>query len=205
MPSSTPLLIATRNRHKTHQFAVALAGEYEVHDLSILGDRLGEVEESGKTFAENAKIKALAGAEHFEGIVLADDSGLCVDCLRGAPGVYSARFAGPDASDTDNNTKLLVELEEVGKRRERPAAHYICCIAIARGQEVLEVVEGRVDGVILPEPHGTGGFGYDPLFLPDGYDRTFAQMTDEEKLGFNHRGRAIRQAIEFLEKLLSST
>lgn len=198
-PELPTLVLSTRNRNKTEQIRQALAGRYIVRDMSDaqFAD-LPEVEETGVTFEENAVLKAvtISALLPAEVLVLADDSGLCVDALDGAPGVYSARYAGPGATDGDNNAKLLAALEGLENR----GAHYISVLALAAGGSVLHITEGRVDGTLLNAPRGSLGFGYDPLFVPSGRgdDRTFAELTNEEKLPFNHRGRALAAMTEFL-------
>jgi len=140
--------------------------------------------------------------------VFADDSGICVEALGGAPGVLSARFAGPNATDEENNRKLLDELRRRGMvtagspQGSGPprAAHYICAIALAQQGRILTVVEGRADGLILDEPRGSGGFGYDPYFFFTPLGRTFAELTGEEKFAVSHRGDAFRKLLAFLIK-----
>jgi XTP/dITP diphosphohydrolase len=137
-----------------------------------------------------------------------DDSGLCVDALNGAPGVHSARFAGPDATDEANNQKLLAELHRVeGGRgvadgKTTPAnrsAHYICVIVLAKQGQIVTVAEGRADGMIIDEPHGSGGFGYDPFFYYPPFGRTFAEVTAQQKSAVSHRGEAFRRLLSFLK------
>ena len=128
--------------------------------------------------------------------MFSDDSGLCVDALGGAPGVFSARFAGPQASDEANNRKLLADLHSCpGPQR---TAHYICVIALAQRGRVLAVTEGRVDGLILEAPRGSGGFGYDPLFFHPPLGKTFAELDPEEKFAVSHRGEAFRKLLNDL-------
>jgi XTP/dITP diphosphohydrolase len=198
------LVVATRNRGKTKEFREAFAAlGVEVRDLNETNG-VPEIEETGATFAENAYIKAKAAAERLGLPVLADDSGLCVDALGGAPGVYSARYAGERASDVDNIAKLLRELDASGaKPAPAPggpasygAGRFVCALALyspARGSR-LEA-EGSVDGWILSEPRGTGGFGYDPIFWLPEFGRTMAELAPEEKNAVSHRGRALRQLL----------
>jgi len=158
--------------------------------------------EDGSTFDANARKKAIHYSAGCEELVFADDSGICVDALDGAPGIYSARFAGPNATDQQNNALLLAEL----RRKEatyppRRAAHYICSIALARKGRVLTVVEGRVDGLIIDEPKGTGGFGYDPYFFSTELDKTFGEASRAEKEAVSHRGRAFRALLEAMDSL----
>lgn len=201
------LLLATRNKNKTAQIALALEGRYAVTDLldPAYAD-LPEVEETGTTFHENAALKAVTISRRVapETLVLADDSGLCVEALNGAPGVYSARYAGPGASDVENYVKLLAEL--VGRGAfcpEQRAAHYSCVLVLARAGAELHHTEGHVHGWLRDEPRGTGGFGYDPLFIPTGGDRTFAELSNAEKLTFNHRGQALTAMLAWMGNALA--
>jgi XTP/dITP diphosphohydrolase len=184
------LLLATRNPHKTREFAEILGPEFMVRDLSEEFE-LPAVEETGATFAENAALKALDTSRHFAGFVVADDSGLEVDLLGGAPGIYSARYAGSDASDRENVAKLLAEL--AGYPNDRPAsARFRCVLALARGGKLLGTFEGVVEGTIVDQPQGSAGFGYDPVFQPVGFTQTFAELAPAEKNRISHRARAIQ-------------
>jgi XTP/dITP diphosphohydrolase len=165
--------------------------------------------EDGKAFEENARKKAVHYSAFTSELVFADDSGICVEALGGAPGVRSARFAGPEATDEANNRKLLAELHRleraVREDESKPfspnrAAHYVCAIALARQEKLLALVEGRADGVILDEPRGTGGFGYDPYFYYPPLERTFAELSPEEKFAVSHRGEAFRKLLAFLDR-----
>jgi XTP/dITP diphosphohydrolase len=203
------LLFATRNPNKSEQIQLLLREQFEVTDLRGRDD-IPEVEETGDTFEENARLKAVEASRHVPHYyVLADDSGLCVEALGGRPGVRSARFAGDDATDDENNRLLLEQLHAQGfvDPMDRKA-HYTCCMVIARNGQALKSVFGEVHGTIISRPSGDGGFGYDPLFLPDqgGPEdpRTFAEMSNEEKLRFNHRGIALRKAAEFLRDQIAN-
>lgn len=161
--------------------------------------------EDGRTFEENARKKALYYSRRTEGMVFTDDSGICVDALDGAPGIYSARFAGPLATDEENNQKLLSHLRAIEANAGRPAAappgrsaHYVCVIALAQRDRILTVTEGRADGIILPAPRGAGGFGYDPLFLFPPLGKTFAELAPQGKFRVSHRGEAFRKLLEYL-------
>jgi len=182
------VLVSTRNAHKLVEIRQILGPSFELLDLSSV-PALGEVEETGTTFEENAALKALAASAHFGGWVLADDSGLEVDALGGAPGVYSARFSGEGATDVTNRALLLEKLTAVpaGQR----SARFRCVIALARGGEVLAHFSGAVEGVIIQSEQGGGGFGYDPLFVPEGFGETFAELGAETKNRLSHRGRAL--------------
>lgn len=156
-----------------------------------------EVEETGRTFAENARLKALAVSSVVPGLVLADDSGLCVETLSGYPGVLSARYAGEHGDDAANNRKLLNELRALPGQAPHRAC-FVCALCLAEGGRELACLEGTVEGRITLTPQGANGFGYDPLFVPEGCSRTFAEMAEEEKNDLSHRARALRQLAAFL-------
>ena len=159
-------------------------------------NQLPRCAEDAPTFAGNAQKKALHYSRFADGVVLADDSGLEVDALRGAPGVKSRRFAGPGATDADNNARLLLLL--AGVPAARRTARFVCELALARAGELLAQFRGVAEGVILNSPRGAGGFGYDPLFLDPEGQKTFAEFTPEEKLARSHRGRALRAMLDWL-------
>jgi XTP/dITP diphosphohydrolase len=182
------VLVSTRNAHKLVEIRQILGPSFELLDLSSV-PALGEVEETGTTFEENAALKALAASPHFDGWVLADDSGLEVDALGGAPGVRSARFSGEGATDVTNRALLLEKLTAVPA--DQRSARFRCVIALARGGEVLAHFSGAVEGVIIQSEQGAGGFGYDPLFVPEGFGETFAELGAETKNRLSHRGRAL--------------
>ena len=185
-----PLLLATRNSHKTREFAEILGAEFVVRDLAKESE-LPEIEETGATFAENAALKALATSMQFPAVlVVGDDSGLEVDALNGAPGVYSARYAGDGASDERNVSKLLAELQAC--RLSRPySARFRCVLALAKAGELVGSFEGVVEGTIADAPRGSEGFGYDPVFQPLGSTRTFAELSPARKNEISHRARAV--------------
>ena len=184
------LLLATRNPGKTREFAEILGEDFAVRDLSAESG-LPLIEETGATFAENATLKAVATSQLFPGIVVADDSGLEVDALNGAPGVYSARYAGEGASDKENLAKLLAELAKSPASRPY-TARFRCVLALAKEGSLLETFEGVVEGIIVGAPRGSAGFGYDPVFQPTGFSQTFAELASAEKNRVSHRGRAIQ-------------
>ena len=155
-----------------------------------------EVEEDGETFEANAIKKAVYVAKCSGLTAIADDSGIVVDALDGAPGVYSARYAGEDSDDTANNRKLLDEMKDVPDKKR--TARFACCIALASGDEVKTFM-GYVEGKIGRENRGENGFGYDPLFFPEGHDRTFAEMAADEKHSMSHRGRALSKLQKYLK------
>jgi XTP/dITP diphosphohydrolase len=183
------LLLATRNSHKTREFTEILGGEFDVHDLADAVE-LPLVEETGLTFEANAILKAVEISKHFQELVVADDSGLEVDVLQGAPGIYSARYAGEHATDAQNVAKLLAELSRCDPARR--LARFRCCLALVQKGEVLGIFEGVVDGTITGEPRGVAGFGYDPVFQPQGFEQTFAELPSGEKNRISHRARAVR-------------
>lgn len=189
-------VFASRNRHKAEQVALLLPS-VELIPLDDLAPDL-ELEEPFDTFRENAFAKAHT-ARRVTGLpAIADDSGIEVDALGGRPGVFSARFAGPDASDADNNRKLIAELEGV-PQAER-SCRYRCVAVYVDGSNEL-VAEGACEGRIVDESRGEGGFGYDPHVVPEGESRTMAEIPLEEKLVFSHRGRAFAALARRLEEL----
>ncbi|AFM43201.1 non-canonical purine NTP pyrophosphatase, rdgB/HAM1 family [Desulfosporosinus acidiphilus SJ4] len=193
------IILATQNEGKVRELRDLIADEeIEVVSLRDLPES-EEVEENGETFAENAAIKARAAVQRTGLIALADDSGLEVDALKGAPGVFSARFAGEPKDDERNNEKLLELLETIPE--DKRTARFRCALVIAapNGEEYL--TEGRVEGKILRQPRGTDGFGYDPLFLVPELGRTLAELTLTEKNNLSHRAQAFRKAIPILKDL----
>lgn len=188
------LIVATHNAHKTGEMRKILGDLFEsIEDLTSIPGLEPPVED-GETFAENSAIKALAAStERPEALILADDSGLEVDALGGAPGIYSSRFAGEDATDADNREKLLQDLTEKSER----SARFRCVVTIARNGEVLSSFDGAVEGTIAETMTGEGGFGYDPVFIPEGYDRSFGELSEEIKNGMSHRGRALEKFREW--------
>jgi XTP/dITP diphosphohydrolase len=191
------LLIATRNAHKTREFAEILGKEFEVCDFSSVPDAL-EVEETGATFEENAVLKALATSQDRHLFVVADDSGLEVDALDGAPGIHSARYSGQDATDQQNVDMLLSDLARRNVSPPKRTARFRCVIALARDGKLLKAFEGIVDGIIVDLPRGEHGFGYDPIFVPNGFDRTFAELPAETKNKISHRAQAARKLAHYL-------
>jgi XTP/dITP diphosphohydrolase len=199
------IFLASANPGKVREFQTAAhAAGIEVKALPGFS-RLPACVESGSTFEENARQKAIHYSSHTTELVFADDSGICIDALKGAPGVYSARYAGPGASDAANNQKLLTELRllENGSASARQvpaqrAAHYVCVIALARQGEILTVVEGRANGAIIDSPRGSSGFGYDPYFFYAPLGKTFAELSAKEKFAVSHRGEAFRKLLEYL-------
>jgi len=196
------LVIATRNNKKKDELRAILRNKkIRILTLDETGKRIPPVEENGDTFSENAAKKAREVSKIADGLVLADDSGLSVLPLGGRPGVYSARFAGPKAGDKENNAKLLSMLKNVPCSKRK--AVFVSVIALAQGGRLLKAVEGRCSGMILKIPKGSNGFGYDPLFVPDGYNKTFAEMTAGFKNRISHRAKALRKAKAFIERYFS--
>jgi XTP/dITP diphosphohydrolase len=194
------LVIATRNGHKTRELAAMLGPEWMIEDLTGRPE-LPEPDENGATFEENAIIKALAASRALPGLVLADDSGLEVDLLEGAPGVRSARYAGEKATDKENRDRVLEELARSNHAAEEPVkARFRCVIALAEGGEILGTFSGSVEGRITLAEAGAGGFGYDPLFIPEGYSQRFAELDAETKNRLSHRARAMEQAMGWLAR-----
>lgn len=193
------LIIATRNAHKTREFSQLLGTEFALSDLRAYPD-CAPVEENGKTFEENAIAKALAASKNIDGLVIADDSGLEVHALGGAPGIFSARYSGDGASDAQNVEKLLRELSAISPAPSR-RARFRCVLAIARAGRLIDTVGGTVEGNIAEEPRGADGFGYDPIFVPAGFDHTFAEMPLELKNQLSHRARAVVALRERLRRM----
>lgn len=191
------LTIATRNAHKAKEIARILPACYRVGTLADHPEA-PEVEETGQTFADNAELKACGVSRVVPGLVLADDSGLCVDALGGYPGVLSARYAGEHGNDQANNAKLVNELNHL--RGEAPySARFVCAICLAENGKVVARFLGTVEGCITLTPRGTDGFGYDPLFVPQGQGgRTFAELPAAVKDAVSHRGKALRQLAGYL-------
>ena len=197
------LVLATRNVHKAREIQRILGPDFAVRDLRAHPE-IPDIPESGTSFEENATLKALAVSKELPALVIADDSGLEVDALNGAPGIYSARYAGANATDTDRISKLLGELERIGAKEEARRGRFRCVIALARNGNVLGTFEGTVEGRIADEVRGTSGFGYDPIFIPEGDDRTFGELPAEAKNAISHRAKAIRAFAERVRQLQSA-
>ena len=193
------LYCATSNPGKLLEFQQAASDGIEIHGLPPV-----HCPETGDTFEQNAVSKALCYSEALKGapnvspLVFADDSGLVVNALEGAPGIHSARFAGPDADHAANNSLLLEKLSAVP--RDRRTASFVCCIALSRGGRVIQTFQAEVHGMILGEQRGSGGFGYDPLFYLPELGRTFAELTPDQKWLHSHRGRAFEQLLAWLRE-----
>ncbi|MEP7031806.1 MAG: RdgB/HAM1 family non-canonical purine NTP pyrophosphatase [Pseudolabrys sp.] len=185
------VIIATHNPGKLAEMSDLLA-PYKIAAQSAAELKLGEPEETGKTFAANARIKAVAATTATGRAAFADDSGLVIDALGGDPGIHSARWAGPakDFRYAMNRIQTLL-VERGAKAPEQRRAHFIAALCLAWPDGHIEEFEGRVDGVIVWPPRGDAGFGYDPLFLPDGHERTFGQMSADEKHGLPPKGQGL--------------
>ena len=197
------LLLATRNRHKTGEFAQLLGRNFTLRDLTT-EHGVPEIRETGRTFEENAVIKAVKVSKMFpRENVIADDSGLEVDALGGSPGIFSARYAGEAVNDRRNVEKLLHELwrnfpsRGAGGRQVGNLPHFSarfrCVLALAKNGELITTVAGEVIGSIAESPRGENGFGYDPIFVPDGFKETFAELSTDTKNAISHRARAVHE------------
>ena len=194
-----PLVVATRNTGKLKEIRALLGGDVDIRSLDGYPDA-PEVEEDGDTFEANALKKARTIAAHTHEITLADDSGLSVDALGGAPGIHSARFAGPDASDGDNNARLLDHLRDVDDASR--TARFQCVLALVTPQGDEQTVTGSWEGRILHAPRGDHGFGYDPLFYSPEHGVTSAELPTEKKNEVSHRGQALAKARSLILKAL---
>ena len=211
------LYLASGNAGKLREFREG-ARPFEIEVEMLPGFRgIPPCIEDGTTFEANARKKAVYYSQSTGRLVFADDSGLCVDALGGAPGIFSARYAGENASDEQNNRKLLDELAKLGisglshetgarqtgiavSRRLEPSAHYVCVIALAEKGNMLAAFEGRADGVIQAHPQGNGGFGYDPFFYAPQLRGTFAELKAQDKFQVSHRGIAFRKMLDYLKE-----
>ena len=198
MPSfsvySMDIIFATHNQHKTQEARAILGDNWTLKNLHDIGCE-EEIPETADTLQGNALQKAQYVVDHFHANCFADDTGLEIEALNGRPGVYSARYAGEHCTYQDNVNKVLEEMQGMTNRK---ACFKTVVALILDGETYL--FEGRVDGKIIETPRGTSGFGYDPVFMPDGYDQTFAEMGDELKNSISHRARAMQKLMEFLKK-----
>ena len=194
--------MATLNPHKTRELQQILGSDFTVADLRGHSE-ISEIVETGTSFEENAKLKAVAVSRKLPGLVIADDSGLEVDALGGAPGLYSARYAGTNATNKERIDKLLEELARVDATKEQRGARFRCVLALAHNGEVLGIFEGIVEGQIVDGPRGSHGFGYDPIFVPNGFQQTFGQLGSTEKNRLSHRARALEKLRAFLNSRAS--
>ncbi|HJW38755.1 MAG TPA: RdgB/HAM1 family non-canonical purine NTP pyrophosphatase [Candidatus Udaeobacter sp.] len=186
------LIVATRNAHKTGEIQRMLGPTFTVNDLSAHPE-IPDIRETGKSYEDNAILKAIGASRRLPGLIVADDSGLEVDALGGAPGIFSARYAGENATDKQNIDKLLVELAGTGAKETKRSSRFRCVIALARQGELVEKFEGIVEGTIVERARGLHGFGYDPIFVPHGFEETFAELPPGVKDTISHRAKAIRE------------
>lgn len=194
MTNPPRLIVATRNAHKTSEIRSMLGDRFEVVDATAFPE-FPQIEETGTTFLENAQLKAEGISRLIDGWVLSDDSGLEVDALDGAPGVWSSSFGGEEGNNAKNNARLMTEM--AGKTDR--SARFRCTMVLARDGKEQANFSGAVEGTIIDEPRGTEGFGYDPLFIPTGYEQTFSELGDAVKNTLSHRARALAQITEWLE------
>ena len=187
------LILATRNAHKTAEIRAMIGERFEVLDVTAFPE-CPQIEETGSTFLENARLKAEGISRCLDGWVLSDDSGLEVDALAGAPGVWSSSFGGEEGNHARNNTRLLAEM--AGKTER--SARFCCTMVLARDGRAQAHFSGTVEGRIIDAQRGGHGFGYDPLFIPDGFNQTFAELGDEVKNTLSHRSRALAKVVDFL-------
>ncbi|MET7803403.1 RdgB/HAM1 family non-canonical purine NTP pyrophosphatase [Micromonospora chersina] len=198
------VLLATRNRKKLVELQRILDGALGAHRIALLGlddvEEYPELPESGLTFGENALIKAREGCRRTGLPTIADDSGLAVDALNGMPGVFSARWAGSHGDDRANLQLVLDQIADLPD--EHRGAAFVCTVALVLPSGKEHLVDGRQSGRLLRAPRGDGGFGYDPIFLGDGQERTNAELTPEEKDAVSHRGKALRDLAKLVAKVL---
>ena len=196
--SARRLLLATTNQGKAREIKKLLAGlNFKIESL-VSHPELGQFREKGKTFEENSRGKARFYSRQYDGLVLAEDSGLEVEALGGKPGVFSARFSGRQAPDQKTIKKLLKLMGPLPESQRR--ARFICVVSLARQGKILKVYKGRLDGRIIFEPRGRNGFGYDPVFFYAPLQKTLAELTAVEKNKISHRGRALRKVRAYLKK-----
>ena len=195
MDPAPRLIIATRNAPKTAEIRAMIGDRFKVLDVTSF-PACPEIEETGTTFLENARLKAEGISRVIDGWVLSDDSGLEVDALGGAPGVWSSSFGGEEGNHALNNARLLSEMEGKADRRAR----FRCTMVLAQSGKEVAHFSGTVEGTIIADARGAKGFGYDPLFVPEGHAATFAELGDEVKNSLSHRARALTQAVEFLSQ-----
>jgi len=190
------LLLATTNQGKIKELEARLKnlplGIFSLKDLQLNQT----YPEEGKTFLENARGKSLFYSQYWKHMTLAEDSGIEIDYLKGAPGVYSSRFAGPDASDEDNLQKVLQLLDRIPPEKRK--ARFVSCMVLSRSGQIITEIQEHADGIITPQKKGQEGFGYDPIFLYPPMDKTFAELTPDEKNTVSHRGRALDKLCAFL-------
>lgn len=193
------IIIASGNKGKIAEFRTLFKQkDIKVRSLADLTVDIPEIEETGDTFTENAQIKAETVSRIINAPVIADDSGLVVDALDGRPGVYSARYAGEETNDVKNYEKILQEMQFIDNIKR--TARFVAVLALARPGESTVYFEGHCEGIIAQEASGEFGFGYDPIFIPDGFNKTMAQLSEEEKNKISHRYHALQKLTDWLSK-----
>ncbi|TAG07663.1 MAG: RdgB/HAM1 family non-canonical purine NTP pyrophosphatase [Verrucomicrobia bacterium] len=190
------IIIATRNFHKTAEIRAMIGAAADVFDVLAFPE-LPEIEETGRTFLENARLKAIGISREIDGWVLADDSGLEVDVLDGAPGVISSSYGGIEGDHARNCFYLIEKMQGHSQR----SARFCCTMVLAKNGEEVAHFFGTVEGHLLDHMSGQGGFGYDPLFVPEGYSESFAELGDEVKNQLSHRARALAQVVIYLRSI----
>jgi XTP/dITP diphosphohydrolase len=196
MSSPARMLLATSNPGKLREYREMARGSHLQLDLLSNFDALPPFDESAPTFAENSAGKALHYSKFTGDMVLADDSGLAVTALSGAPGILSRRYAGPNATDLERVNKLLHQMQGVPEGER--SARFVCVTTVARQGRAIAIVSASVAGTLVREPRGRNGFGYDPIFLPQGLNHTFAEALQQEKNLLSHRGKAFRKVLELM-------
>ena len=197
------LILATRSAHKVREIGQILETKFAIRGLSS-SDQVAEIDENGSSYEENAILKAVTVSRQLPGLIVGDDSGLEVDALGGAPGIFSARYGGASATNEEKIRKLLDELTKVYAKDDERTARFRCVLAVARNAQLLGTFEGTVEGRIAEEARGSHGFGYDPIFIPTGFEKTFAELPDEVKNNISHRANAIGKLKPKLSALCST-
>lgn len=196
------LILATRNAHKVREIGQILGPKFAIRGLSN-NDQVAEIDENGSSYQENAILKAVTVSRQLPALIVGDDSGLEVDALGGAPGIFSARYGGANATNEQKIRKLLEELAKVYAKDDERTARFRCVLAVARDGQLLATFEGTAEGRIAEVARGSHGFGYDPIFIPGGFEKTFAELPDEVKNNISHRANAIGKLKSKLPALCS--
>lgn len=197
------LILATRNAHKLREIGQILGPKFAIRGLSS-SDQVADIDENGRSYQENAILKAVTVSRHLSGLIIGDDSGLEVDALAGAPGIFSARYGGANATNEEKIRKLLDELTKVHAKDDQRSARFRCVLAVARNGHLLGTFEGIAEGRIAEAAMGSHGFGYDPIFIPTGFEKTFSELPDEVKNNISHRAKAIGKLKPKLPALCSA-
>jgi XTP/dITP diphosphohydrolase len=197
------LILATRNAHKVREIRLILGPKFAIRGLSS-SDQVAEIDENGSSYEENAILKAVTVSRQLPGLIVGDDSGLEVDALGGIPGIFSARYGGANATNEQKIRKLLDELTSADAKDDERTARFRCVLAVARDGQLLGTFEGTAKGRIAQVARGSHGFGYDPIFIPAGFEKTFAELPDEVKNNISHRASAIGKLKPKLPALCST-